>query len=440
MKKEYQRPPKNNNRRKGKHSNSKYTYEECKDVFSQYGYTLLSTEYKNIRSKLSYRCPSGHVEEMTFASFNQGRRCPTCPKSFALKYSNVSKELSREGITLLCDKLPKKRKGKVAYGMIPYLCKNGHKREARLDTVRNALKNGRGVCEECYNDRRCLTLEQVKEIFAAEGYKILAKEYKGNTHKLEYICPNGHTGNSTHLANFNSAGHRCPDCNGGTRLTIEQVREDFSKQGWKLLSKKYKRSLDDLLAICPNNHLRWISHNSLKCKVSGGNGCSICAGREKYTLRECQDIFKEKGFTLLSSEYINTHTSMRYICSEGHINRMTLGSCLREGRGNCPDCSSYGYNPNKTGYLYYVRFNIAGQYYYKIGITGVGVAKRFEKHKKNPPDKILMYKKFYRGLAALEEETRILSEHKEHLLNGPNIIYDGNTELFTKDVLCLDNV
>lgn len=60
-----------------------HTIEYIRDYVSERGYTLLSEEYINSKSKIMLRCPYGHKWETTFHCFrdcsgNIGARCMTC--------------------------------------------------------------------------------------------------------------------------------------------------------------------------------------------------------------------------------------------------------------------------------------------------------------------------------------------------------------------------
>jgi len=55
-----------------------HDYEYVKKCFEDGGYTLLSTEYKGANYKLRYKCPEGHIGEISFDKFQQGRRCAKC--------------------------------------------------------------------------------------------------------------------------------------------------------------------------------------------------------------------------------------------------------------------------------------------------------------------------------------------------------------------------
>ena len=56
--------------------NIKYTIKQLNDYIFNRGYKLLSTEYKNNKSKLRFECPNNHIFEMVFNNFQQGQVCP----------------------------------------------------------------------------------------------------------------------------------------------------------------------------------------------------------------------------------------------------------------------------------------------------------------------------------------------------------------------------
>ena len=65
--------------------NVTHTLEFIKSSFGAEGYTLLSTEYKNQKSRLHYKCAQGHINHITWTDwYNGGYRCPTC---YAIKIS-----------------------------------------------------------------------------------------------------------------------------------------------------------------------------------------------------------------------------------------------------------------------------------------------------------------------------------------------------------------
>ena len=71
---------------------------------------------------------------------------------------------------------------------------------------------------------------------------------------------------------------------------------------------------------------------------------------KKYTYKQVNDIFKDRGYILLSKEYINNHIKLEYSCPVGHINSTTLKD-FKNKNSECPICSKE-YQTSKR------RFNI----------------------------------------------------------------------------------
>lgn len=70
----------------------KLKYEQVKEFFEAENCELLSTEYKNARTKLKYKCSCGNIAEIVYDSFKQGNRCRKC----GIKRSKVKLKLSQE--------------------------------------------------------------------------------------------------------------------------------------------------------------------------------------------------------------------------------------------------------------------------------------------------------------------------------------------------------
>lgn len=101
-----------------------------------------------------------------------------------------------------------------------------------------------------------------------------------------------------------------------------------------------------------------------------------------------------------------------------------------------------GFNPKLSGYLYYIRFDSElNQPIYKIGITNnedvsvriksMGVSKEYTT--------TVICKYYYDdGYECIEAEKLYHKEFERFRYLGEDILHDGNTELFIKDVLNLD--
>jgi hypothetical protein len=117
------------------------------------------------------------------------------------------------------------------------------------------------------------------------------------------------------------------------KLTIEQIRPLFQKRNYTLLSSEYINTHSKLKFICPNGHRGEISW---VCFGPRRQGCSACYGNKKKTIQETQKAFKKRKYILLSSEYVNCDVKLSYTCPEGHTGQISWNN-FNQGQG-CPIC------------------------------------------------------------------------------------------------------
>jgi len=98
----------------------------------------------------------------------------------------------------------------------------------------------------------------------------LSKEYKNSKFKLRYRCSEGHE----HSITWHDwkSGYRCPYCYGNFKLTLEQIKEDFEKEGYTLLSKEYVNNYTKLNYGCSCGHKHNVTWNNWK----KGSRCPTC--------------------------------------------------------------------------------------------------------------------------------------------------------------------
>ena len=96
------------------------TYEYVKQEINKTSYKLLSTSYKNNKSKLSIRCKENfdHIFEMCWTCFRRGQRCPKCFGNEKLTYEYVKQEIDKTGYKLLSTSY------KNAWTKLSIQCKN----------------------------------------------------------------------------------------------------------------------------------------------------------------------------------------------------------------------------------------------------------------------------------------------------------------------------
>ena len=131
----------------------KYTLKFVQNEFKKVNYTLLSPNYKNCKIKLSYKCDKGHINEITFDNFKQGKRCLNCSgyKKYTLKF--VQNEFKKVNYTLLSSKYNN------IHSKLLYKCDKGHINEITYGNFKYGYK-----CPDCSGNKQ-LTLKFVKNEF-----------------------------------------------------------------------------------------------------------------------------------------------------------------------------------------------------------------------------------------------------------------------------------
>jgi hypothetical protein len=289
------------------------SFEEVKKIFEENGCVLLTKEYKNNRQKLKYICICGRESEITFDSFKNGQRCKDCYEEKIKRkydYTFVKNYLKNDGYILITTK----DEYSSLISKIKVSCPNGHV----YTTNFNNFKNGNRRCRECKKP----IIEEIRLKFENEGYTLLETKYKNQRTKMMFICNNGHQGKITY--NAFQQGQRCRECaieenTERQRFSYEYVKNYFNEQGCKLLSKEYTNSGELLDYICLCGNISKIRFNSFK----NGVRCKECGIKKvvesrKYSYEEVKSIFESRGCILLSTEYLNNHQKLHYICSCGN--------------------------------------------------------------------------------------------------------------------------
>lgn len=134
----------------------------------------------------------------------------------------------------------------------------------------------------------------------------------------------------------------------GKKLTYEFVRNKFEERGYTLLSREYINSGSTLLYKCKNGHERSVTWDRFKQGVS----CSKCRPvSNKLTYKYVKEGFGKVGYELLSTNYINNRTELKYKCNKGHVCSIKWRD-FRAGC-RCPVCAKLNKmgegNPNWKG-------------------------------------------------------------------------------------------
>ncbi len=325
-----------------KHSNNtkKLTFDYVKQYFEDHDCELLETEYINAHTKMKYRCKCGNSKcKTTFANFKQGRRCMECgSKKHTYKY--VYNYFKKYNCLLLETEYIN------ALTPMKYRCNCGN---SKCKITFNKFQRG-GRCAKCYGNEK-YTFEFVYNYFKERDCELLETEYINNRTKMKYRCKCGNTKCKISFDSFKK-GSRCMECSGIKKHTLEDVKKYFKDHNCELFETEYINNSTKMRyrCICGNTDCK-ISFKDFKT----GRRCIKCSGNEKHTFKFVQKYFEDHNCKLLSKEYINARTPMKYECDCGNSDCKISFNSFSNGR-RCMKCAvermsgenNCNYNPNLT--------------------------------------------------------------------------------------------
>jgi hypothetical protein len=266
------------------------TYEQVQEIFNKQGCKLLSTEYKNTKTKLHYIAQCGHEHEISLDNFMKGKGlvCKEC------RYKKISAT------------------NKYSY-------------------------------------------EYVKNTFEREGCKLISQEYAGSSKaKLRYVAQCGHE-NEILFNKFVSGGGRvCNKCSKSIRYDYDYVFNEFSKRQCVLLEDIYINCKEPMKYIATCGHESFISFDELINSKTVTLKCKKCQSFKHYEIDEVRQMFKDNGCELLSKEYTNRKSKLKYVAQCGHTETIVFDKFLMGHGRKCKKCAipsgteHFAYNPNLT--------------------------------------------------------------------------------------------
>lgn len=182
-----------------------------------------------------------------------------------------------------------------------------------------------------------LTHEFVKNyIESFDGYKLLCREYKGSLEKMNILCPCGNIFSMSYSA-FKQ-GHRCP------------------KHRYEKISKKLKTPFSEIKLFVEKNGYELLSNEvdyenarsylDIRCKnghqrsvmwisFKKNIGCFECnIKNRRHTHNHIKEYIEKEGYELLSVDYKNAFDKLKLKCPKGHIFEMRYNS-FQQGQ-RCP--------------------------------------------------------------------------------------------------------
>lgn len=186
------------------------------------GECLNPDDYRNVRSRLRWRCAAGHEWEAPVASVRHGKHwCLVCSGKAPKTLDDLQTVAEARGGRCLAERYIN------ALTPVEWECAEKHRWRATLNNV--TARGGEGTwCPQCFGNAR-LDLDVAHEVAARRDGLCLSEEYVNSQAPLEWECAEGHTWEAS-LNSVKDAGSWCPRCFGARRWkTEEDVRRAFEE-------------------------------------------------------------------------------------------------------------------------------------------------------------------------------------------------------------------
>lgn len=124
----------------------------------------------------------------------------------------------------------------------------------------------------------------------------------------------------------------CPKCAGVARLSLADAQAAAKSRGGEVLSLEYINATTKMRWRCGRGH-EWLATLG---SIKAGSWCAVCAGKARLTIEEMRALAAEHGGACLSPEYTNLSTKLHWRCANGHEWWSAPGN-IKAGSW-CPTC------------------------------------------------------------------------------------------------------
>lgn len=231
-------------------------------VKKRMGWRLISTDYINSETKLSFICPNNHPREMSPHCFKRGRGCAVCSKKDPITAKKEFEDRMRELKATII--------GEYVNSSTPVdsICVRGHRCSPRP----SSLQSGQGICIQCPTSREIIAEENYIINVMQQGGQIIVP-YNG-THRIsEVLCSEGHICYSR-PGSVQQGYNICLECSRGRKEAKITFENKVVELGGRLISL-YINSYTPVDVLCKDNHPCSVYPNSLQ---KGYALCKTCIG------------------------------------------------------------------------------------------------------------------------------------------------------------------
>lgn len=321
-------------------NNRKNTIEDAQKAAVLRDGKCLSVIYNNAHDKLKWQCAFGHIWEAKYYSVvNNGRWCPECNSNFSEKYCRIFLEK-------LFNRLFIKVKPKWLLNSRGHLMElDGYCEELGVAFEHNGIqhyKKNLFMTEEKLLIRKQDDIEK-KRLCKLHCVKLITIPALFNILKLrnfkDFIKSQLLELNIKIPNNFEQIEVNLNEVHSYNENIktkhLEKLNQIAVDRNGELLSNEYINNITKLKWKCNICQYTW---EALPGSVKNGSWCSSCVkNNQKLTIKEMHDIAISRGGKCLSDKYINLNTKLLWQCKCGHI-WSAMPSNIKNRGSWCPKC------------------------------------------------------------------------------------------------------
>jgi hypothetical protein len=438
----------------------------CSNLQLQEGFNDLQAAYPDIASeaylwdptkvgysskeKREWKCKKGHIWVGSINSRTKtNRQCPNCADR---KVSIGTNDLLSTYPHIAAEAFGWDPKNLIykSYKIMTWKCPKDHIYEASI-SKRTQRNHGCNVCANKkivtgINDLATTHPEIAKEANGWDPTQVNAgRGSKLKSEKRSWRCSQGHIFEATPASRTNpKIMSGCPFCSGNTNLSgfndLATTHPEIAKEayGWDPRESRGDHNKKHEWR-CTLGH---IYKQTITVRMQGG-GCLYC--QNDLILKGFNDLMTLNPRVAREADGWDptnitdaSQKVMPWKCSEGHKWKTTVGN--RKAGKNCPTCATSGFDPNQSGWLYFLEHTEWAMF--QIGITNFP-DNRLDEHARRGWE-IIEIRGPMDGLVAREWETSILRFLKA---NGADLSnskiagkFDGYSEAWSKSTFDVTSI
>ena len=206
------------------------TLDQCKEFAKSKEGECLSTEYKNSKSNLTWRCKENHEWDANFNAIKTCKIwCNVCSGTERICLKECQNyAISKGGECLSTEYIPSSK--------TQWRCKNNHEWSVSF----YPMKHCNTWCSKCNKT----TIEQCRELAEAKGGECLSINYVNAHEKMKWKCRKGHEWD-TAFNHIKHDGTWCPSCSSYRSESVaRQILVDETGYQWVKIRPKWLKGLE----------------------------------------------------------------------------------------------------------------------------------------------------------------------------------------------------